>query len=129
MTPHRAAATKRGWRAISNNGRPPCRSDGAGFGASTPANGHRDQRDRGLHHKAEGEQIRRPDIHGPLHELRTKHAREHTARHHPGDGLRPVRHARAIGGGEAVGLRHRAIESAEEGRGTEQPERIVQDRP
>ena len=36
MTPHSAAAMKRGCRTISNSGRPPCRSDGAGFGASTP---------------------------------------------------------------------------------------------
>ena len=37
MMPHSAAAMKRGWLTISNNGRPPCRSAGAGFGASTPA--------------------------------------------------------------------------------------------
>ena len=37
MTPHSAAAMKRGCLTISNSGRPPCRSAGAGFGASTPA--------------------------------------------------------------------------------------------
>ena len=37
ITPHSAAAMKRRCRAILNNGRPPCRSAGAGFGASTPA--------------------------------------------------------------------------------------------
>ena len=34
--PQIAAAMNRGCRTISNSGRPPCRSDGAGFGASTP---------------------------------------------------------------------------------------------
>ena len=37
MTPQSAAAMKRGCRTISSSGRPPCRSAGAGFGASTPA--------------------------------------------------------------------------------------------
>ena len=77
---------------------------------------HRHQRDDGLHHEAEGKQIRRPDIHGPLHELRTEHAGEYAARHHPGQGLGTERCAGAVGGGEAIGLRHRAIEPAEKGR-------------
>ena len=89
---------------------------------------HRHQRDDGLHHEAEGEQIRRPDIHGPLHELRTEHAGEHAARHHPRHGLGPERGAGAVGGGKAIGLRHRAIEPAEKGRAAKQPERRVQDR-
>lgn len=37
MMPHSAAAMKRGWRTISSSGRPPCRSAGAGRGASMPA--------------------------------------------------------------------------------------------
>ena len=81
---------------------------------------HRDQRDHRLHHEAEGEQIRRPDIHGPLHELRTEHAGEHAARHHPRHRLGTERGAGAVGGGEAIGLRHRAIEPAEKGRAAEQ---------
>ena len=89
---------------------------------------HRHQRDEGLHHESEGEQIRRPDIHGPLHELRTEHAGEHAARHHPGQRLGTERCAGAVGGGKAIGLRHRAIEPAEEGRTAEQPERRMQDR-
>ena len=88
---------------------------------------HRDQRDDRLHHEAEGEQIRRPDIHGPLHELRTEHAGEHAAGHHPRHRLGAERGAGAVGGGKAIGLRHRAIEPAEEGRAAEQPERAVQD--
>ena len=89
---------------------------------------HRDQRDRRLHQEAEGEQIGRPDVHGPLHELRTEHAGEHAARHHPRHRLGPERGAGAVGGGEAIGLRHRAIEAAEEGRAAKQRERGVQDR-
>ena len=93
-----------------------------------PQHRHRHQRDEGLHHETEREQIRRPDIHGPLHELRTEHAGEHAARHHPRHGLRPERRAGAVGGGEAIGLRHRAVEPAEKRRAAEQPERRVQHR-
>ncbi len=89
---------------------------------------HRHQRDEGLHHEAEGEQIRRPDIHGPLHELWTEHTGEHPARHHPRHGFGPERGAGAVRRREAVGLRHRAIEPAEEGRAAKQPERRMQDR-
>ena len=88
---------------------------------------HRHQRDHRLHHEAEGEQIRRPDIHGPLHELRAEHAGEHAAGHHPRHRLGPIFGAGAVGGGEAIGLRHRAIQSAEERRAAEQRERSVQD--
>ena len=88
---------------------------------------HRDQRDHRLHHEAEGEQIRRPDIHGPLHELRAEHAGEHAAGHHPRHRLGTERGAGAVGGGEAVGLRHRAVEPAEERRDAEQHERAAQD--
>ena len=88
---------------------------------------HRDQRDQRLHHKAEGEQIRRPDIHRPLHELRAEHAGEHAAGHHPRHRLRTKRRAGAIGGGKTIGLRHRAIESAEERRAAKQRKRAVQD--
>jgi len=44
---------------------------------------HRNQRDDRLCEKAEGKQVRRPDIHGPLHELRPEHAGKHATRHHP----------------------------------------------
>ncbi len=90
---------------------------------------HRHQRDQRLHHKGEREQIRRPDVHGPLHELRPEHAGEHAASHHPGHRLGPERGAGAIGRREPIGLRDGAIESAEEGRAAEQPERGMQDRP
>ena len=88
---------------------------------------HRDQRHHRLHQEAEGEQIRRPDIHRPLHELRTEHAGEHAAGHHPRHRLGTERRAGAVGGGEAIGLRHRAIESAEKRRDAEQHERTAQD--
>ena len=88
---------------------------------------HRDQRHHRLHHEAEGEQIRRPDVHRPLHELRTEHAGEHAAGHHPRHGLRTILRARAVGGGKTIGLRHRAIEPAEEGRAAKQRKRTVQD--
>ena len=89
---------------------------------------HRDQRDGSLDQEAEGEKIRLPDIHGPLHELRTEHAGEHAARHHPGHRLGPVGGTGAVGGSEAIGLRHRAVETAEKSRQTEQWKRSVQDR-
>ncbi|MET3337584.1 hypothetical protein ABIF61_006108 [Bradyrhizobium japonicum] len=89
---------------------------------------HRDQRHGGLHQEAEGEQIGLPDVHGPLHELRTEHAGEHAAGHHPGHRLGPVGRAGAIGSGEAIGLRDGAVEAAEEGCDAEQRERAVQDR-
>ena len=88
---------------------------------------HCHQRDKGLHHETAGKQIGRPDIHGPLHELRTEHAGEHAARHHPRHGLRPKCRAGAVGGGKTIGLRDRAVETAEERRAAEQPERSVQD--
>ena len=88
---------------------------------------HRDQRDRSLHDKTEGEQIRRPDVHGPLHELRTEHAGKYAARHHPRHRLRPISGTGAVGGGKPIGLRHRAVETAEEGRAAEQHERAAQD--
>ena len=90
--------------------------------------GHRNQCDQRLHQKTEGEQIRRPDIHGPLHELRTEHAGEHAARHHPRQGLGTKLDAGAVGSSEAIGLRYRAIETAEKGRAAKKPERSVQDR-
>ena len=128
MMPQSAAAINRGCRTISANGRPPCRSDGAGFGASTPeSTRHRHQRDHRLHHKAECEQIGRPDIHRPLHKLGAEHAGEHAAGHDPRHRLRTVRRAGAIGGGKPVGLRHRAIKPAEEGRAAKQRKRTVQD--
>ncbi len=88
---------------------------------------HRDQRNDGLHHKAEGEQIGRPDIHRPLHELRAEHAGEHAAGHHPRHRLRTKLRARPIGGREAIGLRHRAIEPAEERRTAKHRKRTAQD--
>ncbi|MEH2618246.1 hypothetical protein V1285_003192 [Bradyrhizobium sp. AZCC 1620] len=93
----------------------------------TPQHRHSHQRDKGLHHEAAGKQIRRPDIHGPLHELRTEHAGEYAARHHPGQCLGTECGTGAVGGGKAIGLRHRAVETAEERRAAEQPERSVQD--
>ena len=87
---------------------------------------HRHQRDRRLHHKGEGEQIGRPDIHRPLHQLRAEHAGEYAAGHHPRHRFRAIRRACAIGGGETIGLRHGAIEAAEKGRAAEQHKRRVQ---
>ena len=48
-----------------------------------------------LNQEAHREQIRRPEVHGPLHELRTEHAGEHAARHRrprrqPGTGPRQL---------------------------------------
>ena len=51
-------AMKRGCRAISNRGRPPCKSVGAGFGASTPARIAIATSDQCLHRKGKGERYR-----------------------------------------------------------------------
>ena len=65
-------------------------------------NRHCQQRDCGLHHETEGEQRGRPDIHGPLHKLRAKHASEDAASHDPRDRFGPERRAGAIGGGKPI---------------------------
>jgi len=70
----------------------------------TGENGHCHQRYHGLHDEAECEQIGRPDIHRPLHELRTEDAGEYAACHHPRDGLGANRYAGAVGGRKAIGL-------------------------
>jgi hypothetical protein len=115
---------KRGCRAMSNSGRP------IGlrrfWRVDAREDRHRDQRHQRLHHEGEGEQIGRPDVHGPLHELRTEHAGEHAAGHHPGHCLGTERGARAVSCRKTIGLRHRAIEAAKEGRDAEQDERAAQ---
>ena len=108
---------KRGWRAISPSGRPPAGlRGGVGGGGistsdSTPAGEHRERR---LRDEGRGEQIRRPQILGDDHELRTDDAGHHAARQHPGDRLRPEGVARGVGGGEAIGLMRGRIEAAAE---------------
>ena len=89
---------------------------------------HRHQGHGGLHQEAHRKQIGRPEIHGPLHKLRTEQPGEHAARHHPGQRLGPVFGTGAVGRGEAIGLRHRAIKAAEKCRATEQGERTPVDR-